>query len=986
MTFARHVVPAIAFAVCGVGGLIAWTQRIEPSRPVDSTPPVRAITLPTSFEENHGQFDPAARFVARTDGGVVFVARGEIVFAGGPRPIRMRVDGANADAPTDGVDELPGKANYFFGNDPANWRTDVPTFARTRTRGVLPGVDLVGRLDGRRFEYDLVVGPGVDPSTIAVTFDGAERLDVDAAGDLVAHVGDWEMRQRKPVVYQEIDGARRAVDCAWIVDGADRAAFRVAGYDATRTLCIDPAVIYASYLGGSATEYGRALTRDVGGNFFLAGRTTSTNFPLSNAYQGAYGGAGPQALGDAFVAKIDPTGATLLFSTYLGGNGDEEARGIAVDTTGVYVGGRTDSTLPQFPTTLGVIQATQGLGADMFVAKLTPAGNALLFSTLLDGGPNDECNALTIDGSGNVYVAGQAGPTMTTTAGAIQTTYGGGASDAWVAKLNATGSAFVYATYLGGGAADVATGVALDGSNAAYVCGYTASTNFPTAGTAAQTAYGGGTSDAFVASVNVGGVLLVYSTYLGGTGRDQANAIAAASFGNATVVGYTDSTNFPTNGAGWPQYQGGLSDAFAASFLANGQTTYITYFGGSGGDEALGIWMDDTTAPWITGVTSSPTLPTPSASTSPRATLSGTTDAFLVHLAAGGSTPLFDTFLGGGADDAGYAVTVGVLGDAYVLGRTTSSNVGATLVAVQTTYGGSGDALFATQPASGGGGGGGGGGGTTTPIDAFFLPKSVVAKANAKQPAKSSLVVSGSFDTGSKTLDPTAAATLDVGGLHVDIPQLTRSANGKQYRYAAAGLTFTVVPAPTGSSRATFTLKRTGDFTGLVPVDGNVAMRFANSAIDGTGEVILSRGRYALGKVRGALVKPNLYVAAAKAVVKGGGKDALTLVVGLATNGQTPTAASDVTVKFGGSFTRTIPAAKFAGKGSRFVFKGDPSVPGITNVTLDYARETITLTGKALDLGSFVAGANPAEIDVSLGTDSRAVVVRAVLKKTTLSY
>ncbi len=981
MTHARTAALTIAVgcaaaAVCLPHG----ATRNEPSAPPAT---IRPLAIPASFEENRGQFDPDVRFLARTDGGVVFVARDEIVFAGGPRPIRMRVDGADADARVDGVDELRGRANYFFGKDPAAWRTDVPTYARFVARGVKPGVDLVGHFTDRRFEYDLVVAPGADTSALSVTFDGADRLDVDASGDLVVRVADWEMRQRRPAVFQDVGGARRDVACGWIVDGADRARFRLDGYDPSLPLCIDPAVIYASYLGGSGTEYGRAVKRDSQGNFYIAGRTSSSNFPVHAGFQGTYAGQGGLGYGDAFVVELDPNGASTIFSTYLGGNGDEEARGLAVDTTGVYVAGRTDSLLTQYPTTLGAIRTTPGTGSDMFVTKLGPAGNALLYSTLIDGGASDECNGLAVDSSQNAYVVGQAGSTMPTTNGAFQTTFGGGTSDAWIGEINPTGTAFVYATFLGGNGADVATGVALDSSNNAYVCGYTSSTNFPTQ-SAHQSTYGGGASDAFLASVNSAGVGLTYSTYLGGTGRDQANAVAVATFGNAAVVGYTDSNDFPTDGSGWPTFQGGASDAFAASYNALGQKTYITYFGGGGYDEALGIWMDDTVAPWITGVTKSSSLPAPSASVSPRATLSGPSDAFLVHLAACGCTPLFDTYLGGSADDSGYAVVVDGAGNPYVVGYTTSSNIGSTSGSVQMAYGGGGDVLFGTQPPASSGGGGGGG--TTTPIDSFFLPKSVVEKVNAKNPAKTTLTVSGFFDTGSKTVDLTAAATLDVGGLHVSVPGFTKSANGKQYAYSASGLTFTIVPAPTGSSKATFTLKRTGDLSGLLPVDGDVSLHFTNAAVDSKGDVKVAKGKYVLGKVRGALVAPNLYVASAKATVKGGGKDALTLVVGLATNGQTPASASDLTVKFGGTLSRTIPAAKFAKTGDKFTFKGDASVPGITSVVLDYMKETITLKGKSLDLGAFSDGANAVEIDVSLGSDSRAVVVRAVKKKTALSY
>jgi hypothetical protein len=269
------------------------------------------------------------------------------------------------------------------------------------------------------------------------------------------------------------------------------------------------------------------------------------------------------------------------------------------------------------------------------------------------------------------------------------------------------------------------------------------------------------------------------------------------------------------------------------------------------------------------------------------------------------------------------------------------------------------------------------------PIETFFLPKSVVAKQNAKTPAKSTLVASGYFDTGLADVDLTKSATLDVGGFSFAIPSMTLK--GTTYSYAAPGVAFSVKTNPTKSSRATFTLKAVADLTGKIAADGELTMRFSGGDVtDAQAKVLLKSGKYALGKVRGALVAPNLYVASCNALVKGGGKDALTVVAGLATSGTTPAAAADLTIRFGPTYVATIPAASFVKKGDRFTFTGPAG--GVTSATLDYAKETITVKAKNVDLGAFADGPGPVEVAVALGSDSRAVTVRMVRKKTSLKY
>jgi hypothetical protein len=272
--------------------------------------------------------------------------------------------------------------------------------------------------------------------------------------------------------------------------------------------------------------------------------------------------------------------------------------------------------------------------------------------------------------------------------------------------------------------------------------------------------------------------------------------------------------------------------------------------------------------------------------------------------------------------------------------------------------------------------------GCSSAIAAFVLPKRVALKVNAKDASKSKLAAAGFFDTGPGTVDLTAAATLDVGGLHVDVANLTQK--GKAFVLTSEGTTFKIFPNPSGSSRAKFLLKSTGDFTGEVTSDGPLTMDFHDATVDGRGTVTLAHGKYALGKVRGALVAPNLYLFRARAGLHGGGKDTLALLVGLATNGTTPAQASDVKVAFGGTLSATIPAGSFTKKGDVFAFKGN--VDGITKVALDYKRETIAVAGRGLDLGTFAQGGNAVTVAIGLGSDARAVEVRMVRKGNGLRY
>jgi hypothetical protein len=609
----------------------------------------------------------------------------EVVATGGV--LRMKLRNANPAAKVTGIDELAGTSNYFIGNDPAKWRTKVPTYAKVKYEGIYPGIDLVYYGNQRQLEYDFIVAPGANPHRIAFDVRGAKRIRRDARGDLVLTMktGEDEVRWHKPVVYQEKNGTRQEIAAHYAITDTNRVGFEVAKYDASKPLYIDP-LIYSTYLGGSGSDGGYGIAVDSAGNAYITGFTCSTDFPTMNPLQAASGGGpcpapGPirgygTVGGDAFITKINPTGSALVYSTYLGGSGVDIGTGIAADNAGnAYVTGGTDS--GDFPTTPGAFHTEFGAYEDAFVTKINPTGSALVYSTYL-GGWYDQGNGIAVDSAGSAYVTGWAGQNFPTTPGAFQTTLNtNGFENAFVTKFNPTGSALVYSTYLGGSVQDFGYGIGLDGAGNAYVTGVTQSTDFPTKNPL-QATYGGD-ADAFVAKINPTGSALVYSTFLGGSGDDFGLGIALDGAGNAYVTGYTASGNFPTKNP----LQANAANVFVAEINAAGSAlVYSTYLGGSGSEDYVNwrftgsIAVDSAGRAYVTGVTYSTDFPTtPGAlKTICSACAYKYEDAFVAKISALGSALVYSTYLGGSGHDIGNGIAVDSTGYAYVTGSTDSFN------------------------------------------------------------------------------------------------------------------------------------------------------------------------------------------------------------------------------------------------------------------------------------------------------------------------
>ena len=531
--------------------------------------------LPLSFEMNSGQFDPQVKFLVRGQGqssfltadGLVLVLDNRGLSDSARAVIRIELEDRIGGSKFEGVDRLAARTNYFYGGRRSADITNVANFARVQQTDVYPGIDIVYYGNDRRLEYDFMVAPGVDVKKIKLRLSGHDAANGGESGDIVLTTSAGDLALKKPVAYQERGGQRVDVPAKYVLEG-NQVGFEIAAYDSGLPLVIDPIVSYSTYLGGTSVDDVPAIAVDSGGNTYIAGTTYSADFPTLNALQSTL--AGPR---DAFVVKLNANGSGLVYSTYLGGSrGSSYGRGIAIDSAGnAYVHGETTSA--SFPTTRGAYQTSFRSAGARFVSKLGSNGNALVYSTFVNGlalavGGNGDIFAhpIAVDAGGSVLISGVGTSGFSTTPGAFQTTLKG-LSDAAIVKLNATGTAAVFATFLGGSADEHGVATAADAPGNVYVTGYTKSSDFPLAN-AFQSARKG-SQDAFVTKFSPGGAL-IYSTLLGGSGNDSGEAIAVDASGNAFVAGNTTSADFP------------ILRAFQSTMPTAAQTIFITKLGPSG--------------------------------------------------------------------------------------------------------------------------------------------------------------------------------------------------------------------------------------------------------------------------------------------------------------------------------------------------------------------------------------------------------------------
>ena len=644
--------------------------------------------LPITFEENRGQTDKDVRYFAQGPHYAFFLTQNEVRLSLARASnkgivLGLRFLGLNPSATVIGAERAPGNVNYLHGNDPADWHTDVPTYSQVVYHELWPHVDLSLREKNGALLYEFRVRPGARVEDIRLAYRGADRIALDRTGGLQIETAVGTIQDSAPLSYQEIGGVRVPVDSSYILLGSNMPeayGFRVgANYRADQDLIIDPGVQFSTFLGGSSEDTPAGIVVDAAGNSYVVGTTQSSDYPTT---VGAFSRAGAvNGVTDVFVAKINPTGTALVYSTFLGGSNFDTGRAIAIDSSGnAYIAGSTMST--DFPTTRKSFDPIFNIpgncprcgidNTDGFVTKLNSTGSGLVYSTFLGGAQDsDDVFAITVDAAHNAYVTGETGSAdFPVTPGAFRTTKIG-AFDAFVTKLNAAGSALVYSTFIGGTAVDFGVRIKVDSSKNAYVLGNTSSLDFPvTPGTFSASPRG--SFDIFVLKLNATGSSLIYSTCLGGTTMDLAGGLAVDSAGNAYVSGGAGSSDFPTTPGAF-QTAAPSGGGFVAKLNPTGSSlVYSTYFGDSG-TAAFGLAITPAGNVWIAGSTTSETLPT-TPDAFQRFIHPGTTEAFLTELNATGSALLYSTYLGGSNTDYATDVTLDSTGNVFVTGVTQSSD------------------------------------------------------------------------------------------------------------------------------------------------------------------------------------------------------------------------------------------------------------------------------------------------------------------------
>jgi uncharacterized protein (TIGR03437 family) len=670
--------------------------------------------LPLSFEANRGQADASAQFIARGQGYTLFLNSSEAVLAtrNPQSTVRMKLLNASSNLTAEAIDPLTGKSNYFIGNDPHEWRTDIPNYSRVRYHNVYPGVDLVYYGNQRQIEYDFVIAPHSDPRQIKLAFDGAEKIGVDEQGDLLLGVCGDQLRMRKPIIYQEANDMRRRIEGRYILTESSTStphvAFQIGDYDPDQALVIDPIIDYSTFFGGNNTDIAYGIAVDTLGSVYITGQTSSLNFPTKAPFDSMLNGAN-----DAFVVKLNPQGNEVVFSTFIGGrNPGDRGWAIAVDRAGnVYFTGETTSL--NFPV-MNAAQPNFRGAIDAFAVKLNVEGNVLLYSTYLGGSLADVAYSIALDPFDNAYITGRTESQNFPTKNPLQAALKG-QRDAFALKLNADGE-IVFSTYLGGEPAtaggrdeEAGYGIALDTRQNIYITGFTSSPNFPQVNPVQPNF--GGVEDAFITKLNSSASLIIYSTFLGGIRADNGRGIAVDALGNAYLTGYTLSSDFPRANALQQPY-GGNGDAFVAKLNAAGTALiYSTFLGGSG-EENSGLASDVTPScaiavdslghAYITGKTGSQNFPVAKAIQS---SLQGDTDAFIAKLDPAGSALIYSSYLGStftgvtGFDERGLAIAVDKNFSAYITGQMLKSDF-LTVAPVQANFGGGLSDAFITKISS----------------------------------------------------------------------------------------------------------------------------------------------------------------------------------------------------------------------------------------------------------------------------------------------
>jgi len=680
--------------------------------------------MPLYFVENQGQMDERVAYYIQgsdktiyfTPEGVTFAltapgtvtdtARAELPAAKPtPRDDRRGIDGSEsitlrrwtvkldfvgANLNVRPVAEQQAEAVFsYFTGQPDQWHAGLRSYRKLVYPELWPGIDLVYYGTVNQMKYEFIVKPGADPDQIRLAYRGATEVRLNAAGQMDVRTPIGGFQDDTPAAYQEVDGHRVSVPMAYALGShglsevLDRQmsngnsqtfGFVVGEFDATRPLVLDPAVlVYAGYIGGPYPDIGWDIAVDGAGSAYVTGTTQSNQatFPVLGGPDVSYNGNY-----DAFVAKVNAAGTALVYAGYIGGASVEDGYGIAVDGAGnAYVTGTTQSDQTTFPVVRGPDVTFNGI-TDAFVAKVNAAGTALLFAGYIGGASYDNGYDVAVDQAENAYIVGVTESNQTTfpVLGGLDATHNGD-RDTFVTKVNAAGTALLYAGYIGGTADDDGKGIAVDGAGNVYVTGGTDSsqTTFPVLGGPDET-YNGGIFDAFIAKVNATGTALLYAGYIGGSSTDVGHDIAVDTAGNVYISGFTNSsqTTFPVLGGPDVTYNGS-TDAFVAKVNATGTALlYAGYIGGADFDASHSIALDGAGNVYLAGATFSNQTTFP-VRDGPDLILEGNTDAFVTKVDAAGASLLYATYIGGAGEENGTGVTVDAAGNVYVVGHTSSN-------------------------------------------------------------------------------------------------------------------------------------------------------------------------------------------------------------------------------------------------------------------------------------------------------------------------
>lgn len=691
----------LVFFLTGAG---LWLSR----RPEPVPPNARQPKLPVYFIENRGQLDARVSFYVNgrqtaayfTPTSVLYslsqpgVLRRASVAPSHKAHVQLEFPGANPKPELQAVNRTEATVSYFHG-PPDEWKTGLATYSALVYRDLWPGIDLEFTGPAGHLKYTFHIRPGADPRRIRLAYRGAKSVRLTAKGSLHVETAAGGFADERPVAWQDTPKGPRAVAAAFQLE-EEQVRFQLGAYDPALPLTLDPVVLlYAGFLGGSSSEQAYGIAVDSGGNAYVTGYTLShqSTFPVVIGPDLTLNGNM-----DAFVAKVNAAGTALLYAGFLGGTSSEQGNGIAVDAAGnAYVTGYADSDENTFPVTAGPDLSHNG-GRDAFVAKINATGTALVYCGFIGGSSNEAGQGIAVDGGGNAYVTGYtlSGQSTFPVVNGPDVTQNG-ATDAFVAKINATGTALLYSGFIGGSSNDGGQGIAVDGGGSAYVTGYADSTQatFPVLNGPDLTHNGGG--DAFVAKVAANGTALLYSGFIGGSGSDGCSGIAVDGVGNAYVVGSTQSTQatFPVlNGP--DVTQNGSWDVFVAKVSADGTTLFYSGFiGGSDSDGGARIAVDAAGNAYVTGETYSTEASFPVLH-GPDLTFNGSSDAFAAKINASGSALVYAGYIGGSAAEHGWGIAIDPGGNVYVGGDTQSSETTfPVLSGPDSTYNGSFDGFVA---------------------------------------------------------------------------------------------------------------------------------------------------------------------------------------------------------------------------------------------------------------------------------------------------